>query len=133
MVAFVAELADHRLDVSEGPISRIDTALVLLNGFHLNLDLIAGLSSKFLHVATYELNLGVQIVVPLLSVLVPFLKLQVSDLKLIHDTLVLLLSLLEESILVGQLAQLLRKLRELAFKFLQAERIEISVAVRGVW
>lgn len=130
VVTLVAELADHRLDVGEGPISCIHSTLVLLYCFHLNLHLVARLASKFLHVTAYELYLGVQVLIPLLSVLGPFLKLQVSNFKLVHDTLVLLLALLEESILVGQLTQLPGKLRELSFKLFHCRLVRLPVVLK---
>ena len=58
-IAFTAELGDHRLDVSEGPISRLFPLLGLLNLANLSGNMLSSVLSHFLHVFFDEHDLGV--------------------------------------------------------------------------
>ena len=80
VVAFMSELRDHRLDVSECTVCGINSCLVFLSCFNLDLNLLSCLLGKLLHVTFNKVNLGVEISVTDVSVFHFLLQLEVSQL-----------------------------------------------------
>ena len=76
----MSELRDHRLDVSECAVCGINSCLVFLGCFDLDLNLLSSFLGKLLHVALDKVNLGVEISVTDVSVLHFLLQLEVSQL-----------------------------------------------------
>ena len=106
----MSKLLDHRLNVCEGAIGCVNTSLSLLNAFNLMLHLFTSLLSKLLHVAFYELNLGVEVSVPYIGILKLFFKLEIPNFQLVNRSLILLLFFLQ--ILIG-----ICQFRELSSEF----------------
>lgn len=89
-VPFLAEVADHGLDVGEGALSSLSPPLGLLHSLGLIGDLLASFSRQVLHVSLHKLNLRIQILVALISVLKLLLQLEVLHFKLVDSPLILL-------------------------------------------
>ena len=114
----MAELRDHRLDVSEGLICRIFASLILLCCAHLDLDLLSSVTRKLLHVSLHKLNLGVQVSVAQVSILQLLFKLEVLHLKVVDRPLELLLTFLQALVLLSKLSKFSRELCELLLKLI---------------
>ena len=118
---------DHRLDVGEGPICSILSALVLLDSADLHLYLFTRILGELLHVALHEFHLGVQILVSLLSVLKLLFELQILDFQLVDGPLVLLLPAPHRFVGFGELVEFFREFPKFLIKLVH--RLLVSLLV----
>jgi len=116
-LTLIAELRDHRLDVCESAICRIDAPCTLLSRFHVNLHLFTSLLGQLVHIFLNEVFLCAQVSVTLLSVLKLLFKLQVDHFELVDRPLEFLFSFTHVLVLLRQLSQLMSKLGEFVLEF----------------